>query len=449
MKTKKMIFAVLMGIIIFIFASYKSVNTFNYSLESVNIGPNEGFTFYIVSDPHYLSDTLHDEKEAFQRFMSFGDRAVHYADEILDVLLEDIKRDKPDFLVFTGDLTCNGEIESHRELSDFLQQIEEEGTQVYVIPGNHDVLNPMARQFFENTIWETDYVTKDTFAKIYSAFGYEDAVSRDSASLSYMAKPSEDVWLLMLDTSMYKNNIKENLPRVDGELSSKTREWIENCAVLAQENDAELIAVMHHSLLDHSSLKNEGYTINDSNEVEDLFHELGIEVVLSGHIHIQDIKSSEKKSKTLYDIATSCLSVYPNQYGVMEYTPGVGFNYKTEKVKMEEYALANNITDSNLLNFQDYSRNLFIKQCCRTHNDCLSNMDGLTAEESIKANEVVSEMNLMYFAGYRNEELQHLVDSEGYEILKNVSPCFVTEYVSGMLNDEISNHNILTIPINK
>ena len=66
-----------------------------------------------------------------------------------------------------------------------------------------------------------------------------------------MAAPAEDVWLLMLDSAKYKRNKVLNAPEMGGEISAKTFDWIKECANLAKENNAELIAVMHHSLMNH------------------------------------------------------------------------------------------------------------------------------------------------------------------------------------------------------
>lgn len=410
------------------------------------ISVGQDFEFFIVADPHFLSDSLHDDKEAFQRFIGFSDRLVQYADELMDVLKEDIASNPPDFMIVAGDLTCNGEKESHKEFATKLKEIEALGTSVYVIPGNHDILNPMARQFFENTIWEADYVTKDTFADIYGELGFNEAASRDRASLSYLAKPTEKIWFLMLDSAIYKDNIKKNKPEVGGVISPKTIKWIEECVAMAKNEDAQLVAVMHHNLLDHSKIINENYTIDNKDELLDLFFDSDIEIVLTGHIHLQDIKSAGRGDKTIYDIATASLAVYPNQYGKMTYSKLEGFQYSTVKLDVEKYAQEKGITDPNLLDFNAHSIEIFKARCCSRQNECLSSLGELTQEELVKVNAVVSEMNLLYFAGYRNEALTHLIHTEGYQILQKVSPCFVKSYVENILNDQRTDNNVLSIP---
>ena len=55
-------------------------------------------------------------------------------------------------------------------------------------------------------------------------------------------------------------------------------------------------------------------------------------------------------------------------------------------------------------------------------------------------------MNKMFFAGYRNELLNELTQTEGFKILEGFEPCYVKEYVMTMLKDERSDNNILNVP---
>ena len=52
-----------------------------------------------------------------------------------------------------------------------------------------------------------------------------------------------------------------------------------------RENNARLISVMHHSLIDHSEMIKSNYTIRNSKEALKVFHKSGIEAVFTGHIH--------------------------------------------------------------------------------------------------------------------------------------------------------------------
>ena len=54
----------------------------------------------------------------------------------------------------------------------------------------------------------------------------------------------------------------------------------QQCSKMAKVNNAEIIAVMHHSLVDHSKLINQDYTIQNSEEIVKLFADCDIRVCL-------------------------------------------------------------------------------------------------------------------------------------------------------------------------
>ncbi len=404
------------------------------------INLDESIKIYIVADPHYMSEKLTEESETFKNYLGTVDRLMHYTGLLLDIVEKDIKENKPDIVVFPGDLTNNGSKVNHQEFEKRLRKIKASGTKVYVVPGNHDIGNEKALYFKDNEVKLTDYVTKDEFVKIYQDYGYKDAVSRDENSLSYLVKPYQNLWFLMLDTT-------KEYPKPGGYLNRDTLDWIVSCGEMAKEENAEIIVVMHHNLLDHSDIVWEDYTVDNNTSVINAFFESDIQMVLSGHIHIQDIKSttSSVTGQTIYDIATSSLPVFPHQYGQLIYSPSKGYTYETIKLDVENYALENNLRDENLLSFDTYAEEFFIENLCRKHRKSISVMD-LTPEEKEKVYYTVSEMNKKYFSGYRNEELQELMDTEGFKIIQSLDECFIQEYVMGMIEDEIANNNILHIP---
>ena len=78
------------------------------------IKSGEEITFFIATDPHHLSKETYDFGKAFDWFLNSGDgKLLHYTDEILDAFIMEIEERKPDILIIPGDLTCNGERESH------------------------------------------------------------------------------------------------------------------------------------------------------------------------------------------------------------------------------------------------------------------------------------------------------------------------------------------------
>ena len=87
------------------------------------ISTGKEITFFIAADPHHLSKSTYTEGKAFEWFLNSGDgKLLTYTDEIIDAFILDIKVKKPDVLIIPGDLTCNGERESHLEMVEKLKK---------------------------------------------------------------------------------------------------------------------------------------------------------------------------------------------------------------------------------------------------------------------------------------------------------------------------------------
>ncbi len=406
------------------------------------INIDDSIKMYIVADPHYMSEKLTEDCEVFNNYLNTLDRMMKYTSVFLDIIEDDVKKNSPDIVLFPGDLTNNGSKVNHLEFEERLKSIKSTGAKVYVVPGNHDINNEKALYFKDNEIRITESINKEEFVEIYKSYGYNEAISRDENTLSYLVKPYKNLWLLMLDTT-------KDYPEPGGYINRDTLNWIASCSDMAKEENAEIIVVMHHNLLDHSDIIWEDYTVDNNTSVINTFHECDIQLVLSGHIHIQDVKThtSVETGNTIYDIATSSLPVFTHQYGQLTYSPSRGYDYETIKLNVEEYALKNNIEDENLLSFNEYAEKFFVENLCRTHKDSIGLLD-IPDEHKEEVFKTVTEMNKKYFSGYRNEALKQLIETEGFKIVEELDECFIQEYIMGMIKDQNADNNKLHIPIN-
>lgn len=398
----------------------------------------EGIDLFVATDIHYLSKKTHDNGTAFQTFADAGDKLMQYSPDLLLAQKDSIEKQRPEIMVIAGDLTCNGDLTSHKEVAEILSEMEGFGTKVYVVPGNHDLNNRGAVTFHGNAALSCDFISEIDFEKIYKEFGYKEALSRDIGSLSYLAAPFEDLWLLMLDSTM-------EFPNIGGKLQDGTIAWISECSRLSREKGAEVIVVMHHNSIDHSDLIFRDYTIEDSEKMRELIGEVRAKVVLTGHIHIQDVASYECNGRTVYDIATSSLSVYPHQFGKLHYTKEQGYTYETEKLDLQEFARVHYLKDEFLNNFEAYATSFFYKNCCKNQKKCVDNMEHFTTEEKLLLGDIVSEINKMYFSGFRGDSLDYIQEQEGYKILVNLEPCPLKDYLTAVMEDERRNHNRVKI----
>ena len=108
----------------------------------------EGHTFVIATDLHYISPALTDHGAYFTRMLEKGDgKVTAYIDDLTDAFLQEVIARRPDCLILSGDLTFNGARKSHEDLAAKLHQVRDARIPVYVIPGNHDLHSYMSASF--------------------------------------------------------------------------------------------------------------------------------------------------------------------------------------------------------------------------------------------------------------------------------------------------------------
>lgn len=418
--------------------------------QTEKIESGSDITMYVATDTHYLAPELTDQGKAYQTYLSTSDgRQLEYCDEIMDAFSDDVINQEPDILIISGDLTNNGEKESHLRMAEKLKKIESSGkTRVYVIPGNHDINNPWARGFQGDKQYKADFVRAGEFQKIYRDYGYGEAVSRDKNSLSYLAAPSEDVWLLMLDTNEYDRNDQVGYPMTNGQLTEGTLEWIRKCSRMAEDKNAKIIAVMHHNLFNHNSVMHYGFTLDNGEDVYKVLRECGITLSLSGHMHVQNIKSRITDQKTSYDIITSALIMYPEQYGILDYQPSHGFDYHTEELDVAGWAVSNGLTDQNLTGFEEYSRNSFSQVSYQKAYQLLDKTGIYTdTEKELMAN-TFSEINRNYFAGTTESIRNEMLASEGYQLWEDADESlFLRGYILSVFPNKVDDNLRMFLPV--
>ena len=341
-----------------------------------------GETLITATDLHFLAPTLTDRGAFFNQLIENSDgKIISYSEECLEAFVDQVIARKPDVLILSGDLTFNGERESHEALVQKLARIERADIPVFVLPGNHDLNNSSAVRFEGDHYEHVDSVTGEEFAALYHAFGYDDALARDDHSLSYTAAISDTLRLLMIDV---------NAVAQSGFVPSETLLWIGAQLEQARRDGCRIIAVSHQNLLDHSSLISTGFTIGNADALRALYADAPILCHLSGHIHMQHIAKSDSG---LCDIATSSLAVSPNQYGVLTFSADT-LSYRTESVDVASWAASRGCQNADLLHFAEYSAAFFRNTCIRQALDAIQEDE---APEQLA--DFFADVNAAYFAG--------------------------------------------------
>ena len=411
--------------------------------------PEDALKIAVVSDIHQLAPELRGENEVFETFLNSGDgKLLSHATEILEALAYTLKIEKPDILLVTGDLTTNGERASHLWLKTYFETIEAAGTQVFVIPGNHDINNPFATDFSSGVQKRVDYISPKDFESIYAQFGYQEAFSKDSSTLSYAVRLSPSLYLIMLDTADYVSNVPFGFPVMEGAISKGTLEWLQTLKTeVESQSDTEItfISASHHNVLTHSPVHSRGFVVENAEESMDSLDALGIKLNFTGHIHIQDIIRTPDVG--FYEIATGSLLQYPQKFGILEVksherseTPRL--EYQTKWVDMAGYATLINSDDPDLINFETFSENAFKASSTNLLGERLGATH--TEAEAAAMIDVFNTLNMRYFAGTDALDKETMLNHPGYALWLDADIPFLTDCIQSMLLDtDDDNHLIL------
>lgn len=418
--------------------------------ETVAEKPAHATRVVLMTDMHYLAGSLRDEGEAFTTMVNHGDgKLVNYVEEIVDAALEEAISQNADVLILSGDLSLNGEEESHKELAKKLDKVEMAGIPVLVIPGNHDINNPKAAGYQGKDIYPANNTDPEEFAEIYGEFGYDEANSRDSNSLSYTYYLDQNTCLLMLDTCQYE---PRNL--VGGMIKTETYEWIEQQLDEAEEAGMRVLPVAHHNLLDESKVYVDDCTIEHSDRLIDLLEERNIPLFLSGHLHVQHFMQHDDIG--IYEVVTSSLATPPCQYGVLDYMSDESFSYHTRQVDMERWAKRHHVTDENLLSFDTYSpptlNKIFYNQAYDAMKDSKEEEKAgdlfvkLTPSEKQQMSQVYADINAACYAGKAVDVVEEAKERPAYKMWQEYCyPAVLFEYLEYIVEDAVKDYNVLEV----
>lgn len=282
-------------------------------------------SFMVMSDMHVLDTTLFKESKSLTAAIQSEPKLIEHSAELFDSAVAIVLRRQPDLLFVTGDMTKDGEYKSHQYVRTGLQRIRKSGTQIYVIPGNHDMSNPHSYQYTGDKKKKVKNLKEKDFATFYRDFGYSTAVLKQDSSLNYMVYPSDSLAVLCIN-SCYAN--KDSVCYSSGGLTEKDLLWIEQAAAAAQATGRKVILLMHHQIQEHFTAQKliaARYIANTSegalplNSVQNRLTRAGIHVVFTGHFHIQSIQAISTAYGTLYDISTGSTVSYnsPLRYGTI------------------------------------------------------------------------------------------------------------------------------------
>lgn len=292
----------------------KTIALFFTYLAFALTGAAQGVRFAVFSDPHYFSPALAGEGSAFDAAIASDRKMLREGPAILDSTISALIAARPAFVLVPGDLTKDGERISHEEFATQLNRLPQAGIPAFVVPGNHDILNPRAFAYDGTNAMPVETIGPTAFAEIFFSFGYGNAVALDTNSLSYLAYPAPGIALLALDSCIYTDNLTRASSVTGGRLSRATLEWAVTQIRLARMSGRLVMAFMHHGMIPHTPLQESlfrDYWIENGVQAASMLRAAGLSVIFTGHFHAQEIVGRSFNGRTLHDIKTASLVTYP------------------------------------------------------------------------------------------------------------------------------------------
>ncbi len=306
----------------------------------------------IISDLHIVSNSYFTDKQSFESYAN-RDKLVHISSAIAHSVADEIISNKSiKTILVAGDITENGDEQSHKAAREAFAKLTKAGKQVFVINGNHDIAKSA----------EADgQIFASQFRKIYWDYGYDKAIERDDLSLSYVADIDTKFRLIAIDNDDYYDDKTEAYKQqVDARLLS----WVTDQLMRCKKDKVTPLVMAHKPLVNHLGLV--GTIIGKADITEDtislanIIADNGCDYVFTGHLHGQHINyyTSEFGNRFL-DILTASTAYYPNAYREIEFfTDKVTIKSKDLKTINMEY-ISPHISEAEYSrierNFADYA----------------------------------------------------------------------------------------------
>lgn len=265
--------------------------------------------FWLVTDTHYFEPSLGAYGKSLDDYMK---RELYFLKEssaIVHSVFERIARDEEiDTVIIPGDLTKNGEKESHLSFIKELEALKAAEKKVFVITAGHDYNeNPRAYRGDDCvTVEGTDF---NELYELYRDFGIGNALAVDEPTHSYIAEISEGVRMLALNCDSPAN--------AKGAIDERLSEWAKIQLDRAKAENAFVFAICHYPIIPSVPIFDlvGDAKVKNWRDTAAFLADNGVSVVFTGHMHIQSINTFEAPSgNRLVDICTSVLVGSPAKY---------------------------------------------------------------------------------------------------------------------------------------
>ncbi|MCL2301052.1 MAG: metallophosphoesterase [Firmicutes bacterium] len=256
--------------------------------------------FYLITDLHYFENSLGAEGEAYEARSLTDQKCIAETGAIIDSAFARLAEDKEtEIILIAGDMTFNGEVESHKVMLQKLEALTAAGKKIYMVSGNHDGDNEAYAFSGANRI-DVEAATREALPDLYYEYGWKDAIAVEGNRRCYVSQLGEGVRML----GIYHNLDDGN--RGFGELMPWITEQIED----AKRSGDLLFGMTHVPILPGAPILAPvgDATIHGRKDVARRLAEAGLPLMFTGHMHMQSLnKFCTRRGSFLFDICTGSL----------------------------------------------------------------------------------------------------------------------------------------------
>ncbi|MBQ5591765.1 MAG: metallophosphoesterase [Clostridia bacterium] len=323
-------------------------------------------SFYLVTDTHYFERSLGAEGAAFENYTRCEQYFLRESSSIVSAVFDRIAQDQEtDIIILPGDLSKNGEKESHKSFVKELYKLKEKGKKIFVLTAGHDY-NEYSRAYKDDMRIDVEGTSFDELYEFYKDFGYSEAVAFHQRTHSYMAQITDGVRMLAINCDSFNN------PK--GTMDEELMAWSKVQLDKAKEDNCSVFAICHYPIIPGVPVFDlvGDAKIKDWRTVASFLADNGVELALTGHMHIQSINEFySEKGNRLIDICTSCLVGSPAKY--RKITVDDTSTLKVETIDVGDFGM-----DLGGLESQEYFDRQFRRAIINRVCDALRSGDGIS-----------------------------------------------------------------------
>jgi len=261
------------------------------------------FKFLLLTDPHFFKNSLGCYGEGYEAFMENEQKCYAETEAINRAVAEWLKKyDETDTILIAGDLTFNGEKESHIAYSELLREIKASGKKIYVVTASHDI-KPAPWSFPGTKERVTvEGIKFDDLLDYYHEFGYDNAIAFNREHMSYVAQLADGIRLLVICNDTAEGDALA--------YSDEFLGWMKEQLDKAKTDGQMIFAMEHYPVLPGQPILSliGDATQKESGKLVNLLADNGCNLIFTGHMHNQSINVVETaKGNKFYDVCTGSL----------------------------------------------------------------------------------------------------------------------------------------------